>query len=222
MFEMKKTRIMTSPSWLNRKFISPNQTPNFDLSDYGSVNCVNCAKSRMLVLLTDYTKYKHTESWPLCNACLHAQDMRRATEPKSASHPSGFTQYINRVLKEHDNFGSDIKSSECCQEKEDRSNRNSLYYMNRLELLDELSRRIEEIEKQSKISVKSNESVIQTWLSQAKQPTFGQLAIEKDPMQTANIISRLFTGRELKRTAINEKGDDLSAIRYYLKRADYS
>ena len=222
MTEMKEPSIMTSPSWLNNKIISPNQTPNFDLSDYGSVNCSNCAKSRMLVLLTDYTKYKHTESWPLCNACFHARDMRRATEPKSASHPSGFTQYINRVLKEHNNFGSDIKSSECCQEKEDRSNPSSLYNMTRLELWAELSRRIEEKEKQSKIAVKSNAAVIKTWLSQSKQPAVGQLAIEKDPTQQLEIISRLFTGRELKRTAINEKGDDLSAIRYYLKHADYS
>jgi hypothetical protein len=80
------------------------------------------------------------------------------------------------------------------QEYDHVQRQSPLYSMTRHELLMEQSRLIEEKEEQSKNVVNANASVIKQWMSQ--QP------IEQDPVKYAEMIARLFEGKEWVRDRV--------------------
>jgi len=237
----------TASSWLPlKRLLLPDQTPNFDMSDYGTVNCAICARykqeSRILILISDYAKYKHLHDWPMCNRCLHTAAMRTATEPPKFHYPAGLTTYLNRVSnndvsihteffdrmtkaqqnqstktpwtspeygqgQEYDQVQEYGQNQEYDQEQEYVQRQSPMYSMTRHELLMERSRHIEEKEEHTKNVVNANASVIKQWMSQ--QP------IEQDPVKYAEMIARLFEGKEMKRETNIEY--DLAEIEYYLE-----
>ena len=227
----------SKPSWLpSKKVLLPNQIPNFDLSDYCTVNCAICARykqeSRILILITDYKKYKHLHDWPMCDNCFHTAAMQTATEPPKCHFPAGLTTYLNSVsnngVSRHTEFfdqmtkAQQIRSTKnqwispeygetsyggTSHEQDRDQKRSPMYYMTRHELLMERGRQIEEKEEHSKNVVNANASVIQQWMSQKQ--------IEQDPVKYAKMISMLFEGKEMKRETIQEY--NLTEIDYYLE-----
>jgi hypothetical protein len=223
----------TYPSWIpSKKVLLPGQIPNFDLSDYSTVNCAICARykqeSRILILITDYKKYKHLHDWPMCDNCFHTAAMQTATEPPQFHFPAGLTTYLNSVsnngVSRHTEFFDQMTKAQQIRstknqwispeygEREQDQTRSPMYYMTRHELLMERSRQIEEKEKQSKNVINANASVIQQWMSQQQ--------IEQDPVKYAKMIAMLFEGKEMKRETNRETKRE-TIQEYNLTEIDY-